>query len=71
MRTWHVHGVHRLTWVVLLLLVVALAVFAMAAGFTRLRSQVVPELQGPDGQTGLPPASFVLAGAWNLPLAGF
>lgn len=43
MRTWHLRGVHRLTWVVLFLLVLALAVFAMAAGFSRLRSQVAPE----------------------------
>jgi len=43
MRTWHVQGVHRLTWVMLFLLVLALAVFAMAAGFSRLRSPVAPE----------------------------
>jgi hypothetical protein len=42
MRTWRYLGVHRLTWVLLALLVVAVAVFAMAAGFSRLRHPVPP-----------------------------
>ncbi len=42
MRTWRYMGVHRLTWVLLALLVVAVAVFAMAAGFSRLRHPVPP-----------------------------
>jgi hypothetical protein len=42
MRVWRYEGVHRLTWVVLALLVLAVAVFAMAAGFSRLRSGSVP-----------------------------
>ncbi len=43
MRTWRYLGVHRLTWVVIVLLVVAVAVFAMAAGFSRLRRPVPPD----------------------------
>jgi len=50
MRTWRYLGVHRLTWVLLALLVVAVAVFAMAAGFSRLRHPVPPP----------PPASWQL-----------
>jgi hypothetical protein len=50
MRTWRYLGVHRLTWVLLALLVVAVAVFAMAAGFSRLRHPVPPP----------PPASWEL-----------
>jgi hypothetical protein len=65
MRTWHVHGVHRLTWVVLLLLVLAVAVFAMAAGFSRLRSRVAPEPQRPRAQAGVPPASLALESAFS------
>ncbi len=42
MRTWRYMGVHRLTWVLLALLVVAVAVFAMSAGFSRLRHPVPP-----------------------------
>ncbi len=42
MRTWRYIGVHRLTWVLIALLVVAVAVFAMAAGFSRLRHPVPP-----------------------------
>jgi hypothetical protein len=52
MRTWRYLGVHRLTWVLLALLVVAVAVFAMAAGFSRLRHPVPPP----------PPASWELGG---------
>jgi len=50
MRTWRYLGVHRLTWVLLALLVVAVAVFAMAAGFSRLRHPLPPP----------PPASWEL-----------
>jgi hypothetical protein len=53
MRTWRYLGVHRLTWVLLALLVVAVAVFAMAAGFSRLRHPVPPP----------PPASWELGRA--------
>jgi uncharacterized membrane protein YedE/YeeE len=60
MRTWYVRGVHRLTWVVLLLLVLAVAVFAMAAGFTRLRSRIAPVPEGPGEQGDIPPSSFVI-----------
>jgi len=42
MRTRRYLGVHRLTWLLLALLVVAVAVFAMAAGFSRLRHPVPP-----------------------------
>ncbi len=42
MRTWRYSGVPRLTWLLLALLVVAVAVFAMAAGFSRLRHPVPP-----------------------------
>jgi hypothetical protein len=48
MRVWRYQGVHRLTWVVLVLLVLALAVFAMAAGFSRLRSEAVSAGSGGD-----------------------
>ena len=50
MRTRRYLGVHRLTWLLLALLVVAVAVFAMAAGFSRLRHPVPPP----------PPASWQL-----------
>jgi len=56
MRTWHLQGVHRVTWLVLFLLVLALAVFAMAAGFSRLRSRVAPE---PSEQRHQPAAQLV------------
>ncbi len=59
MRTWHVQGVHRLTWVVLFLLVLALAIFAMAAGFSRMRSQVVPKPPEPAAQVMFPGATLV------------
>jgi hypothetical protein len=42
MRIWRYQGVHRLAWVILALLVLAVAVFAMAAGFSRLRGGAVP-----------------------------
>ncbi|MCX6069833.1 MAG: hypothetical protein NTU91_03080 [Chloroflexi bacterium] len=42
MRVWRFDGVHRLAWVVIVLLVLAVAVFAMAAGFSRLRGEAVP-----------------------------
>lgn len=54
MRTWHLRGVHRVTWLVLFLLVLALAVFAMAAGFSRLRSQVAPEPSESSGEPRCP-----------------
>jgi len=47
MRTRQIQGVHRVTWLVLFLLVLALAVFAMATGFSRLRSPVAPEPSAP------------------------
>ena len=62
MRTWYVHGVHRLTWVVLLLLVLAVAVFAMAAGFSRLRSRVAPLPDGPGEQADMPHSSLIYRG---------
>ena len=48
MRVWRYQGVHRLAWVVLALLVLAVAVFAMAAGFSRLRSGAVPAATSAD-----------------------
>lgn len=62
MRTWYVHGVHRLTWVVLLLLVLAVAVFAMAAGFSRLRSRVAPLPAEPGEQADMPHSSLIYPG---------
>jgi hypothetical protein len=59
MRTWHLQGVHRVTWLLLFLLVLALAVFAMAAGFSRLRSQVAPEPSESSGETRFPASMFV------------
>ena len=59
MRTWYLRGVHRVTWLLLFLLVLALAVFAMAAGFSRLRSQVAPESLEPSAETCHP--ALVLA----------
>ncbi len=68
MRTWHVHGVHRLTWVVMLLLVLAVAVFAMAAGFSRLQSRIAPVPEGPGEQGDLPSSSlFVPSRLASLP----
>jgi hypothetical protein len=64
MRVWRYQGVHRLTWVVLVLLVLALAVFAMAAGFSRLRSRAMPEPAGPGDQGRLPPAALAVASGW-------
>jgi len=64
MRTWHVDGVHRLTWVVLFLLVLALAVFAMAAGFSRLRSDTMPVAPEPREQGSQPAALLVSVGAF-------
>jgi len=73
MRTWYVQGVHRLTWVVLLLLVLAVAVFAMAAGFTRLRSRIAPVPEGPGEQGDMPSSSLsipsCLAGIPGEPIA--
>lgn len=71
MRTWHLRGVHRLTWVVLFLLVLALAVFAMAAGFRRLRSQVQPEPLEASGQAQYP-SLVIVDTTGTLPyVAGF
>jgi len=73
MRTWHIHGVHRLTWVVMLLLVLAVAVFAMAAGFSRLQTRIAPEPEGPSEQGALPSSSLSipnsLAGLPDEPIA--
>jgi hypothetical protein len=66
MRTWHLQGVHRVTWLLLFLLVLALAVFAMAAGFSRLRSQVAPEQSESSGETRFP-ASMLVADAGCSP----
>jgi Na+-transporting methylmalonyl-CoA/oxaloacetate decarboxylase gamma subunit len=43
MRIWHYQGVHRLAWVVVVLLVLAVAIFVMAAGFSRLHGAAEPE----------------------------
>jgi hypothetical protein len=64
MRTWHVHGVHRLTWVVLFLLVLALAIFAMAAGFRQLRSRLVPAAPESGDRGSLPAALLVTGNAF-------
>lgn len=63
MRTWQLRGVHRVTWLVLFLMVLALAVFAMAAGFSRLRSQVAPE----PGEQGPRPAAVLVGEFAFLP----
>jgi hypothetical protein len=62
MRVWRYHGVDRLVWVVLALLVLAVAVFAMAAGFSRLRSGASPIGTG-EGAVGgpAPPAHLTFA----------
>lgn len=66
MRTWRYLGVHRLTWVVLALLVVAVAVFAMAAGFSRLR-RPVPSDPGATGGLGRATTVASLVGApWHI-----
>lgn len=64
MRVWRYQGVHRLTWVLLVLLVLALAVFGMAAGFGRLRSRASPEPAGPGAQGRVPPAALATANGW-------
>ena len=55
MRVWRYQGVHRLTWVLLALLVLAVAVFAMAAGFSQLHSEAAPMGTGEDPVGDLPP----------------
>jgi hypothetical protein len=42
MRVWRYQGIHRVAWVVVALAILAVAVFAMAAGFVRLRGEVSP-----------------------------
>jgi hypothetical protein len=68
MRTWRYLGVHRLTWVLLALLVVAVAVFAMAAGFSRLRHPVPPP-PAASGELGRSPVvADAGAGLWMVDL---
>lgn len=57
MRVWYYRSVHRMAWVILALLVLAVAVFAMAAGFSRLRGEVTPA--GAE-------AEALGAGAWRM-----
>jgi hypothetical protein len=64
MRTWRYLGVHRLTWVLLALLVVAVAVFAMAAGFSRLRHPLPPPPAATGGLGGSAAAVYVGAERW-------
>jgi len=64
MRTWRYLGVHRLTWVLLALLVVAVAVFAMAAGFSRLRHPVPPPPAASWDLGGSPVDAYVGAELW-------
>jgi hypothetical protein len=64
MRVWRYQGVHRLTWVLLVLLVLALAVFGMAAGFGRLRSRAIPEPAGSGTQGRVAPAALATASGW-------
>jgi len=58
MRVWRYQGVHRLTWVLLALLVLAVAVFAMAAGFSQLHTRAHPEPLLPGDHARLPPAAL-------------
>ena len=39
MRVWRVQSIHRLAWIMIALLVLAVAIFVMATGFSRLRSE--------------------------------
>jgi len=64
MRTWRYLGVHRLTWVLLALLVVAVAVFAMAAGFSRLRHPVPPPPAASGELAGSPVVADAGAELW-------
>ncbi len=65
MRTWRYLGVHRLTWVVIALLVVAVAVFAMAAGFSRLRRPVSHDPAATGGLTGATITASMTRDAWQ------
>ncbi len=65
MRVWRYQGVNRLAWVVLVLLVLAVAVFAMAAGFSRLRNRAHPEPLLPGEHSRLPPAALEAASFWT------
>jgi len=65
MRTWRYLGVHRLTWVVIVLLVVAVAVFAMAAGFSRLRRPVPPDPAATGGLSGATVTASLVGDAWQ------
>lgn len=63
MRVWRYQGVHRLAWVVAVLLVLSVAVFVMAIGFSRLQVERSPK--GAGGEVALPPrAGYAL---WRLP----
>jgi hypothetical protein len=66
MRTWRYVGVHRLTWVFLALLVVAVAVFAMAAGFSRLRHPVPADPAATGGLSGATVTVLVVGEAWQF-----
>ena len=66
MRTWRYLGVHRLTWVVIVLLVVAVAVFAMAAGFSRLRHPVPPEPAATGALSGTTVTAWLVGEAWVI-----
>jgi len=57
MRVWRHQSTYRLGWVVLVLLVLAVAIFVMAAGFSRLRVEGVPA----GGE-----AEALGAGAWEM-----
>jgi hypothetical protein len=39
MRVWRVHSIHRLAWIMIALLILAVAIFAMATAFTRLHGE--------------------------------
>jgi hypothetical protein len=68
MRTWRYLGVHRLTWVVIALLVVAVAVFAMAAGFSRLRRPAPPEPAATGGLNGPTLTASIAGDTWHIDL---
>jgi hypothetical protein len=64
MRVWRFDGVHRLAWVVIALLVLAVAVFAMAAGFSQLHNRADSESLLPGDHSRLPPAALEATGFW-------
>ncbi len=65
MRVWRYQGVHRLAWVVLALLVLAVAVFAMAAGFSQLHHRAHPEPFLRGDYSRLPPAALEATSLWT------